>query len=189
LWTMIKTFRSIFAFIIVISFSCDNEETEHATYILPYETGKAFIVIQGNGGSFSHTGAFQYSFDFDMETGTIITAAREGTVTNVEESFTDANRIPGNENFVIIQHDDGTFGRYFHLTKDGALVDVGDEITKGKAIGLSGDTGYSTQPHLHFDVTAGCALPAPDCQTVKIEFINAEDKVPITGKSYEALTY
>jgi murein DD-endopeptidase MepM/ murein hydrolase activator NlpD len=187
LLTMMKISRSSFAFILIILFSCDNEESGHATYILPYETGKTFTVIQGNGGSFSHTGSFQYSFDFDMEIGTLVTAAREGTVDLVEENFIDANRTPGEENFVIIRHDDGSFGRYFHLTNNGALVSVGDKVAKGQGIGLSGDTGYSVQPHLHFDVTSRCALPAPNCQTIRIEFINAEDKVPISGKSYEAL--
>ena len=40
-----------------------------------------------------------------------------------------------------------------HLTKDGAVVNIGDQINKGDLIGYSGATGYAGYPHLHFVVT------------------------------------
>ena len=46
----------------------------------------------------------------------------------------------------------GSVAHYWHLSKDGALVNVGDTIKKGQSIGLSGNTGYSAFPHLHFEV-------------------------------------
>ena len=67
----------------------------------------------------------------------------------VRESFPDGNRTPGEENFVFIQHSDGTVMHYMHLTQDGALVEVGDVVAQGDPIGLSGDTGGSIGPHLH----------------------------------------
>jgi murein DD-endopeptidase MepM/ murein hydrolase activator NlpD len=54
---------------------------------------------------------------------------------------------------VFIRHDDDKLGRYFHLTQGGALVEPGRQVLAGDVIGLSGDSGRSFAPHLHFDVT------------------------------------
>jgi murein DD-endopeptidase MepM/ murein hydrolase activator NlpD len=53
---------------------------------------------------------------------------------------------------VVIRHEDGTFGQYLHLQKDGALVEVGQHVKAGAVIARSGHTGNSTTPHLHFAV-------------------------------------
>ncbi len=55
-------------------------------------------------------------------------------------------------NYVVIRHDDGTCAQYVHLKKEGALVQVGARVATGTPIALSGHTGNSTQPHLHFCV-------------------------------------
>ena len=54
-----------------------------------------------------------------------------------------------------------------HLTHDGVLVEVGDVVQQGEVIGLSSDTGDSSEPHLHFHAQ-GCL----DCQTVAVTFRN-----------------
>ena len=51
---------------------------------------------------------------------------------------------------VVIQHEDGTRAGYWHLQQNGVLVNVGDTIKQGQPIALSGKTGYSAIPHLHF---------------------------------------
>ena len=55
-------------------------------------------------------------------------------------------------NFVRIVHDDGTMALYAHLKSEGVLVRVGQRVRKAEAIGLSGNTGFTTGPHLHFAV-------------------------------------
>jgi murein DD-endopeptidase MepM/ murein hydrolase activator NlpD len=55
-------------------------------------------------------------------------------------------------NFVTIQHDDGSMAHYWHLQKNGVVVNLGDTVKTGQVIGYSGNTGYSAFPHLHFEV-------------------------------------
>jgi len=56
-------------------------------------------------------------------------------------------------NNVIMQHDDRTLGMYFHLKKNGAFVEPGANVEAGDLIGYSGNTGFSSGSHLHFEVT------------------------------------
>jgi murein DD-endopeptidase MepM/ murein hydrolase activator NlpD len=117
-------------------------------------------VDQGNCGSGSHAPGtiVQYAYDFLMPIGTPVIASRDGTVLLVEESFADGTRQPGSENFVNIVHSDGSIAGYVHQTQGGALVAVGDLVRQGDVIGLSGDSGSSSQPHLHFHIQScdGC---------------------------------
>ena len=55
-----------------------------------------------------------------------------------------------------MQHDDGTLGEYMHLSPSGIEVKPGQRVERGRELALSGNTGFSSTPHLHFQVmTAG----------------------------------
>jgi murein DD-endopeptidase MepM/ murein hydrolase activator NlpD len=116
-----------------------------------------------------------------MPIGTPILASRAGTVLLVEERFADGTRIPGQENYVNVTHSDESIAGYVHLTTGGALVQVGERVQAGQVIGLSGDTGASTEPHLHFHVQ-GCE----GCATVPVTFRNtrAHPRGLVQGESY-----
>ena len=114
-------------------------------------------IDQGFGGGFSHTDEQnRYALDFAADIGTTVVAARAGTVMQVESDFSKAGlkqeKYGGRANFVRILHDDGTMGLYAHLKLDGVLVRVGQHVQAGQQIGLSGNTGFTTGPHLHFAV-------------------------------------
>ena len=123
-------------------------------YLLPLQQ-RGFRIDQGFGGGFSHNDSQnRYAVDFAADIGTPVLAAREGVVMQVENDFAKAGlnreRYGGRANFIRILHDDGTMALYAHLREEGALVRVGQRVRAGQQIGLSGNTGFTTGPHLHF---------------------------------------
>jgi murein DD-endopeptidase MepM/ murein hydrolase activator NlpD len=123
-------------------------------YLLPLQQ-RGFRIDQGFGGGFSHNDSQnRYAVDFAADIGTPVLAAREGVVMQVENDFAKAGlnreRYGGRANFIRILHDDGTMALYAHLREEGALVRVGQRVRVGQQIGLSGNTGFTTGPHLHF---------------------------------------
>ncbi|MGY5030225.1 M23 family metallopeptidase [Streptomyces sp. 900116325] len=96
-----------------------------------------------NWSSGSHTG-----IDFPVSTGTSVKAITSGTV--VTAGWGGAY---GNE--VVVKHADGHYSQYGHLSA--LSVSVGQTLSTGQQIGLSGATGNVTGPHLHFEVRTGPA--------------------------------
>ena len=110
-----------------------------------------------------------------MPVRTLVHAARGGVVISIEERFTDGNSDPDDENRIFVQHSDGTVARYYHLTRWGAAVKLGQTVAQGEVIGLSGNTGGSVAPSLHFDVvrqSCGDEYFGPNCETVPVTFRN-----------------
>ncbi|MCB0684889.1 MAG: peptidoglycan DD-metalloendopeptidase family protein [Saprospiraceae bacterium] len=128
-------------------------------YELPFERGYSEIVSQGYLGQQSHQG--EYALDFNMPIGTPVHAMRDGLVIRVvdsnNKSCPDYSCMQFN-NVITIQHKDGTYADYAHLKQHSALVNVGDIVEKGMHIADSGNTGWTTGPHLHIAVF----LPAFD---------------------------
>ena len=90
-----------------------------------------------------------------MPIGTPILAAREGMVIDVVDINTkrcDSLDCAKFNNYVKIYHPDGSIAEYHHIKFKSALVKKGDSIAKGQAIALSGNVGFSSTPHLHFQV-------------------------------------
>lgn len=168
----------------------DAVHDDDHVYALPYASGKSFRVLQGYGSRFSHTGLEAYAVDFDMPEGTPVHAARSGVVARVEESHSTGCWEDGCgrfANFIVILHSDGTTGEYYHLQKDGALVEVGDRVVRGQRIGLSGNTGHTTMPHLHFAVYR--ATEWGNTQSIPVRFTSADGVVmrPRHGARYQAI--
>ena len=150
-------------------------------YELPYPVDKSYRLTQGNKSNYTHNQAIsEYAFDFGMPEGSFVAAARGGTVGYVEDSFKIGgidNKLMDKSNQILVCHDDGTVAMYAHLTQNGALVEVGDIVYAGQVIGLSGNTGYSTNPHLHFVVLKGK-------QSIPIRFRN-QYTILYEGEMYE----
>ena len=122
-------------------------------YDLPFEQGRAYYCVQGYFSMFTHHE--RAALDFKMKPGSSICAAREGVVIRVKEDGTRGgmrSRYRKDGNNIVIEHPDGSRAGYWHLQTDGALVNVGDTVKKGQPIALSGNTGMTSFPHLHFIV-------------------------------------
>lgn len=120
-------------------------------YQLPFKNNTGQLIVQGYFSSFSHKN--RAALDFKMNRGTSIAAARGGVVVRVKE---DGNKGGWNRkyrpygNMIVIQHKDGSRAGYWHLQYNGAIANIGDTVEQGQEIGLSGKTGYTLFPHLHF---------------------------------------
>lgn len=147
-------------------------------YLLPYEHGQDRFLIQGYNGPFSHSG---YELDFVMPVGSLVLAARSGIVVSVVDS--ESARCPFSKdcqnNYVLIDHLDGTWGEYLHIQQDGACVAIGESVEQGDAIALSGNVGISLLPHLHFAVT-----PDPEAAPAFADVNSAGDGIPLHGIYY-----
>ena len=154
----------------------DYPDQTLSPYVLPWEVGQSHVVLRGNCGVHpTHRGVARYAYDFAMPIRTYVHAARSGVVIGIEERYTDGNGVPTKDNRVLVVHGDGTVGRYYHLTRWGAPVKLGQVVAQGDIIGLSGNTGSSLAPSLHFDVvrqSCGDTLLGSACETRPVTFRN-----------------
>ncbi len=157
-------------------------------YALPYRDGP-HRVLQAFFGSFSHGAGSQdeYAVDFAMPIGTSVHAARAGTVVAFRSDVEIGGPTPRfrpDYNYVVIRHDDGTYAEYVHLDKDGVKVHLGESVAQGALLGLSGETGFTSEPHLHFAVFN--TVSGHERRTAPIEFLLASGRhvAPQQGRSY-----
>ena len=108
-----------------------------------------------SGESKMHKGS-----DIPMPVGSKVSTAGSGTVVSVGE-------VSGYGLEVVVDHGNGVTTRYAHLSS--ASVKPGDAVAKGQVIALSGNSGRSTGPHLHFEVMAqGAAIDPQGAQAAAL---------------------
>ncbi len=158
-------------------------------HLLPYPVGKSYRIGLSHCSGFPHIEGQpdQFAIDFIMDIGTLVTASRVGTIMFVEESGEDFEDV---NNMVVLRDEDGYFLMYQHLTKNGALVEVGDFVDEGDPIGFSGASGLASYPHLHFVASFfGEWMPPYTSYPITFRNTSANPKSLIQGETYEALPY
>jgi murein DD-endopeptidase MepM/ murein hydrolase activator NlpD len=126
-------------------------------YSLPLDDNSGWQVGQGFHGGFSHHDEQNlYAVDLIVPEGTPVLAARSGVVMQTESGFDraglSADKYGDRANLIRILHDDGSMAIYAHLKENGVYVRVGQHVDLGQQIGITGNTGFSSGPHLHFCV-------------------------------------
>lgn len=129
----------------------------------PFAADEAYPISQGfNGGKTHQSDDSIYAIDIVMPVGTTITAVRDGIVMDVEEDFnrggTDQEKFADKANHVRVLHDDGTMALYAHLDLASVRVRAGARVRAGQALARSGNTGFSSGPHLHFALQQNLGL-------------------------------
>lgn len=171
--------------------SMHAEHDDSYVYNLPYAPGRFYRVDQGHNGAFSHFGDFTYAIDWNMPIGSPVHAAREGVVVAVKDQFDVGGPDRQYENFcnyIMIKHADGTIGEYDHLQAFSAKVKVGSVVRAGDLLAASGNSGFTTGPHLHFFVYK--AIDGGRRQSFPLRFKadgNSNGVVVSEGKTYAAL--
>lgn len=121
----------------------------------PFPAGESYPISQGFQGTRTHNSAdSEYAIDIVMPVGTPVLAAKAGVVMDIEEDFnqggTNLEKFADKANHVRILHDDGTMTVYAHLDLASVNVRPGARVIAGQRIARSGNTGFSSGPHLHF---------------------------------------
>lgn len=189
-----KEFLFVFLLLLVLtsctSVSASSQNTD-CPYKLPWSSsfGPVYVTQTINDpANFSHKpGTLEvYAIDFRLPRGTPVLAAREGILSRFHDGETgggESKRFAKHANFVIIDHGGGVFTYYTHLQD--TVFNESDidtrKIAQGELIGHSGNTGWSSGPHLHFQVQnkgTGIGQSIPFC------FEDVPGGVPKLGKSY-----
>ena len=125
-------------------------------YRAPFALGASYTVSQAYPTHITHvTADSRYAIDIALPDGTPVYAARAGTVINLRhDAFVGAidPAFLDQANVIEILHDDGTIGLYAHLHWDSIRVHLGQHVALGEYIADSGNTGFTSGPHLHFAV-------------------------------------
>jgi murein DD-endopeptidase MepM/ murein hydrolase activator NlpD len=133
-------------------------------YYPPFPLGQQYVISQGFDDGQTHSKPpNQYAVDIVMPIGTPVLAARAGRVIELEDNFHGGgqqDRYLARSNQVRVLHSDGSMAVYAHLQPNSARVRPGAMVATGQWIANSGNTGYSSGPHLHFviQINAGMSL-------------------------------
>lgn len=140
---------------------------------LPFPKNKKYKIIQGYNGKYSHSSAYsKYAIDFNLAVGDTICAVADGYIVGVIKDYKyggGSKKWRDYANFITVFHPEmNIYTQYVHLDHQGSLVQVGDAIKKGQPIGISGETGYTDMPHLHFNVLVASEK---GMKSIPVEFI------------------
>ena len=125
--------------------------------IIPLSEGVGYKICQSPDGPFTtHTRGKKNAIDFCADENSLIIAAQSGVVIEVIQEYTQGGRniaLLGKENKIKVLHDDGLTAVYAHIAHKSAFVNVGDRVDQGQKLAKVGNVGYSSGPHLHFELT------------------------------------
>lgn len=132
-----------------------SPNARHDDFDYRWPLGGPVRIHQGFNGSFSHSEEqSRYAIDAAADEGTPVLAARDGVVMEVQDDYVgaglDREKFAGRANVVRVLHSDGSMAVYAHLRPESVTVQAGRHVYAGQPLGESGNTGYSTGPHLHF---------------------------------------
>ena len=120
---------------------------------MPFAGGETWEITQTPYGSYSHWGTVVNAFDIAPRQGACVVAMRAGVVHAFDrgEVQSTTNRTFGN--YITIDHGDGEYSHYGHLTRGTFVVKTGQRVEAGQALARVGNSGYAFGQHVHAQVT------------------------------------
>lgn len=121
----------------------------------------------------SHGGRLKHSIDFIVPKSTPIYAALGGKVVYVKQDSkvgAPLKKYWNEGNRIVIKHQNNEYSAYEHLKYKGSKVVIGQVVKKGQLIGYSGNTGFSYEPHLHFEVFNKPSTDESEGKTLRLNF-------------------
>lgn len=150
-------------------------------YAWPLAQSTRSPITQRYAGPTHRDAISEYAIDIAAPEGTPVIAARAGVVVFLEdryfESGLDREAFKSKANHVRILHDDGSMATYAHLAPDSVDLVPGQQVQQGETLGHSGNTGYSSGPHLHFAI-----LINRDMDIVSIPFRLDGETMPVVDQ-------
>lgn len=141
---------------------CFTKDFSHSWEIPTQRYAYDFLILDENGKSNSNqikNVTDYYCYDqpilapADGVVEEIVNNAEDSIIVGKGRFFSRSNHIAGN--YIIMKHDENEYSMLAHLKKDSIVVKVGDTVHKGQKIANCGNTGNSTEPHLHFQLQNG----------------------------------
>ncbi|HWT14177.1 MAG TPA: M23 family metallopeptidase [Patescibacteria group bacterium] len=158
--------------------SPDAKPDQRHVYAWPLAETRRSRISQGFNGPTHDEEFSQFAIDIAVKEGTPVVAARAGVVVFLEDRFfesgLDRTSFRDKANHVRILHDDGSMATYAHLAPDSVRLVPGQRVAVGDEIGRSGNTGFSSGPHLHFAI-----LVNRDMKIVSVPFRMDGVKLPL----------
>jgi murein DD-endopeptidase MepM/ murein hydrolase activator NlpD len=164
----------------------DSQHAPSQPYRAPFAVAGDYPITQAFPANTTHdTVDSRYAVDIAMPVGTDIHAARAGIVFEVASSNYRGGVDPEQDaqfaNIIRILHDDGTHALYAHLNWNGIRVRPGDRVERGEYIAESGNTGFSSGPHLHFAVMQNLGMRL-ESLPIEFEAANGNSVTPTSGE-------
>ena len=160
------------------------KHTPTEPYLLPIPPDQEFYISQAFLGGATHSNHVQseYAVDIPMPIGTAIYAVRSGVVMDVAGDFFEggaSEEMLEQANFVRVLHDDGTMAVYAHLELETVRYPIGKRVERGQILAFSGNTGFSTGPHLHFVIQKNFGM---ELRSIPFEFAGVDNR-PFTPEA------
>ncbi len=166
-------------------------------YVLPFPAYLGEVSLSQGNRSTAHWGSHQvgsssqFAFDFDLQAGEPVLAARDGIVVDLQygETACGDKKYIDNANYVIVAHEDGTYAQYTHLAPNLA-VGLGQSVVAGRTrLGSAGNSGWTNcedSPgggvHLHFQAQEGISKSSRSLAACFLDVPG--DGIPIAGSAY-----
>ena len=143
-------------------------------YRMPFAGGETWQISQTPYGSFSHWGTVVNAYDIAPQQGACVVAMRAGIVHAFDRGEVQS---PGSRtfgNYVTIDHGDGEYSHYGHLTRGTFVVKSGQRVEAGQALARVGNSGYAFGVHVHAQVTKAFYIGS---QSIPFKFVDVPNPV------------